>query len=947
MEYQQPPHTYMHPPPPPPPPSDPNHQHQQQPSLVPPPPRPTWFSGQFQYTGQSPSPANHQQWAPPAPQSHASYPAPPPQPYHAHHQYHPPPPPPPPRPQSYPPQLNQEWHNSGWNQNQNQQLQYPAHNNGEDWAAKARAWAASQTSSDNQYPQSQYASFGRIEENQYLMANPQNSDGQHFPVATSSYQQHQASVPPPYQSSESSFSSGYVPDGPLPFNGRNGSLVGEPNSALPHQESSSSLSVHQQEVPSSYSSVTGKENIADQSEQFYKSPWAFTSTSQHQAQPAPDGRALSIEQPQYAFSHQSDGRPSDLSDQPLDFAPGYNRDHAQHVQSNYSLNSGAPLRGIESPSDIASIHAWSASAAPGVVYPPVHLTGPQVDPSLAISSPVSGNFGPLFGRVSGQNFQPIGPSVSVPFGGAGTFSGDGFGASGVSDRVKKPSVPSWLREQILKKKAIATSAPEFSEHHNSMAEEVIDKSISGDPDSKSVDSSRSTEEEDDEEDDGEIARTAAINQEIKRVLTEILLKVTDDLFNEIATKVLSEEVDSSDASLNREASPSAPEIPTLKASAKVLITARPSATESDDSRISILSAPGDLLGLASYASDDDEDYEIKNTDLPNSKRIHQVSTTKKLSDDLSVGGNDLSAAEAKENLINNFVSETDGRMYPNGSSGNYRPNNELNSNGSGRESSHGTLRSKNSSKTDLSPDDGVEVVNKADISMSKDNIKGLVKTELSVGSKKVTSGLTEVREDRKKMDDKRQSSEGKYIARGDESRRRQDERKVKKEKTDDYDELNEKLKEHPDSKGRSGHRNDKDMQTEKDRRTRGKEGNERKRDGTRDEKGERTRDKPTSDSSRHKRYRSPSVDSRGRDSKNHTVVGRTNNYSDDESSEESRRKLRSRKRKLSPSPDRSHRRQVSRSPHSKHSQRRHSPYSSLDTTRGKRSRSKSPARRKR
>lgn len=138
-----------------------------------------------------------------------------------------------------------------------------AHNNGEDWAAKARAWAAAQTSSDNQYPQSQYTSFGRIEENQYSMANPQYSDGQHFPVAASSYQPYQASVAPPYQSSESSFSSGYVPDGHLPFNGRNGSLVGEPNAALPHQESSpSSVSVHQQEVPSSYSSVTGN-NLID------------------------------------------------------------------------------------------------------------------------------------------------------------------------------------------------------------------------------------------------------------------------------------------------------------------------------------------------------------------------------------------------------------------------------------------------------------------------------------------------------------------------------------------------------------------------------------------------------------------------------------------------------------------------------------------------------------
>ncbi|XP_044346246.1 uncharacterized protein [Triticum aestivum] len=37
-------------------------------------------------------------------------------------------------------------------------------------------------------------------------------------------------------------------------------------------------------------------------------------------------------------------------------------------------------------------------------------------------------------------------------------------------------------------------------------------------------------------DEVEVARMAAINKEIKCVLTEVLLKVNDDLFNEIAAK---------------------------------------------------------------------------------------------------------------------------------------------------------------------------------------------------------------------------------------------------------------------------------------------------------------------------------------------------------------------------------------------------------------------------
>ncbi|KAG6469087.1 hypothetical protein ZIOFF_073785 [Zingiber officinale] len=60
-------------------------------------------------------------------------------------------------------------------------------------------------------------------------------------------------------------------------------------------------------------------------------------------------------------------------------------------------------------------------------------------------------------------------------------------------------------------------------------------------DNKSADSTKSTEDEDDDEVGAEAVRSAAVNQEIKRVLTEVLLKVTYDLFADIATKVLDED----------------------------------------------------------------------------------------------------------------------------------------------------------------------------------------------------------------------------------------------------------------------------------------------------------------------------------------------------------------------------------------------------------------------
>lgn len=65
------------------------------------------------------------------------------------------------------------------------------------------------------------------------------------------------------------------------------------------------------------------------------------------------------------------------------------------------------------------------------------------------------------------------------------------------------SVPNWLREEIIKKKAVITSSSQEHprEETQFIEEEGVDKSFGkGDQaDSKSIDSSRSTEEEDDDE----------------------------------------------------------------------------------------------------------------------------------------------------------------------------------------------------------------------------------------------------------------------------------------------------------------------------------------------------------------------------------------------------------------------------------------------------------------
>ncbi|CAI9763961.1 unnamed protein product [Fraxinus pennsylvanica] len=227
----------------------------------------------------------------------------------------------------------------------------------------------------------------------------------------------------------------------------------------------------------------------------------------------------------------------------------------------------------------------------------------------------SGHATPMF--PNGATFQPTGPIIGASFG-VGTrsalhptitFNGDAFGVSKISERPRKAWISNWLREEIIKNKAsILSYVPEFpKEDSQSMKEESGDKSSRrGDQaDSKSIDSSRSTEDEDENEVDVEAARSAAINQEIKWVLTEVLLKVTDGLFDEIATKVLNEdgltvEVDHNTDLSNHKVSPSTPAGLTTMDFAKVLILTKTKGNVSEDACEKSVAA-GDVLGLASYA----------------------------------------------------------------------------------------------------------------------------------------------------------------------------------------------------------------------------------------------------------------------------------------------------------------------------------------------------------
>ncbi|KAK7361566.1 hypothetical protein VNO77_03636 [Canavalia gladiata] len=987
--FQQQPQGYMRPPQPPPPPqaADPHQHHFHQ--IPPPPPQVPWFSSQFQYhPSQTPSPPPQWPQQPPPPP-----PPPPSNPYSYHPSQFPPPPPPrshlpppPPPPSQFPPHSHipqpypQEWSNPSWPPNQG----YPAHKNEEDWAAKARAWADAKAAMENQHPQPHFSPAGRLQEHSHYHDQYQQSvdsryaDIQNQSHPSSSYQQFSfldASVQRlsghSQEAASVSLEASYASDGHS-YSGRAGTSIGDSTVSFDQGNLSTNQPVHQQEVPSSYSSVAGKE-AADQIQQSYAVFPLSSSSSQEQRHLQP-----SIHAPPFASGSHSVDSTVNLADQPLDFAPRFSRDGDLQMQSTYNHHDSS-----------TSMNSWAAPVAPGVGYPPIPpilASGPQHDSSITTPGPVA----PPFGRFPGPGLPSTIPPSGAPFTlstgptihPTATFSSDAYGVSGVPDRPKKASVPNWLREEI-KKTVIAAPSVEHLKEETTSVNDGIDKSyFKGDEtDSKSIDSSRSAEDEEDEEDQVEAARAAAINQEIKRVLTEVLKKVTDELFDEIATKVLTEddlttEVGHNIATSNHKASASPPSAPVPKASAKVLVPVKEKELENDRvSEKSNSSSPGDVLGLGNYGSDaDDGDDEISSSSVPANDAAYQSGVRKPLADMDDMLVNSSSRLEEhgrnETNLVNNMVKTS---SLPSRSS-NGAAIDHLHDDKVTKEFDHS--RSSKVVSKDIG-DNGLNAIERSHTrfnGFSSKDTSVISRSELpgkDVSEEKATDDHPS-RESRRKSEKigqlDRSTSEKDFVKevqssktgtdeKVNENRRRKDERHQKKEKSDYGNEAKERVKEHnsrhgektkeSESRRRSSYVDVKDDRKEAEKSHRGgaTEDTSRKKEHAKDKGEHKSRQKDSSNSDRHKRGRSSSVSSRGRTNKDQTVNHACD--SSGEGSDGSKRKQHSRKRDLSPSPVRSKRRQVLRSPHSKRSQRRHSPYSSLDTSRGRRSRSRSPVRRHR
>ncbi|XP_008776083.2 uncharacterized protein LOC103696292 isoform X2 [Phoenix dactylifera] len=1026
---------HHHPPPPP-------QQHPQQqwlypdsrpilqqpaPSFLPHPPVPPYHAQPPVPSYPSPMPPAPHQYLSPALPTHPPHRPPTMPPPLAHHHL------PPPPTAAYPPP-NQGWGNPSWAQHQ--AWEYPAernlpYNNEEDWAARAKAWAAAKSATENHHRQAQIMPTGRIEDHgyayheQYQQAAGPPTDNQQPSHSQLSNQQLPAHLMDQQKQvshvhGSTSFSSGssfYGTDGRPYYNAEDEASGADKDHMTSSQRNfGPSSSTYEQEVPYCYSSTQGDRESVNQSESLQQ-PFPLPASSVQEgflhSQSTLPVRNISVEQAHFTHIGQSSKLIPDVSDQPLDFQPRSASGLEPHPQISYEHADLAGSVGVMDHDAIeTSIHSWTPSAAPRVFsHIPLAPTGTQFDPSFASQSSLPVPPAPVYVRVPGTNFRPSIPPVTAPFGlGSGTslhhaaaFSGDAKAAFNLSERPKKSAVPNWLREEIIKNKSVLANAG--PNHQNgssfhSIQSEDDDKSSKGvdQAGSKSMESTKSTEDEEDDEDDVEAARSAAFNQEIKRVLTEVLMKVTDELFDEIATNVLNEDnptVEVSDHADVENHEVSFPAASTPKTSAKVLVPAGKSNKNigGTGENSSSSSSRGDILGLANYASDDDDDVDdcvgddggTQSSNLLSSGMVIDASHQQETSG--RVSANVLERVEKGIALVNkekpsenvHKIKSQRYRTDPTGSPPNLGArDNEGNSVMQYASSSDNKLHGRASDRMARIGDVQTSVESRKFFQFSPDSSNSLQSNDKAgkestvddAKNGKSVSGEGHVRESKSILSnnrhpEKRSNSdypvkEAKAVvdktvletsgAKNFTSHEGRE--KVKKEKRDNIEEKAQdrggggKNMRESDSRSSSKHTSARDDRKDvtKDKRKKDKEDCAKKGEQIRDEKEDRST-RGMKDEVRYKTRRPPSPSSRVRSSKENSLHGYGSLSGDDRSDNSKKRKVQSHRGSSSPSPTKSRIRQVSRSPHSKHSHRRNSPYSSLD--RRRRSRSTTPVNRRR
>lgn len=360
-------------------------------------------------------------------------------------------------------------------------------------------------------------------------------------------------------------------------------------------------------------------------------------------------------------------------------------------------------------------------------------------------------------------------------------------------------------------------------------------------------------------------------------------------------------VDKDTVTSNHRVSSSPPTLPTGKETARILIPGKSKEPEIEGVvEKSNSSSPGDVLGLANYASDDEDD-EIQSSSLPNSgkKELPQLSFEKPSEDKQDVDANGSSLVQPEELNRKQKILESEP------------------SKASSIESKH----SDTDTITDFSSDKNRKIERNAgkstpddiSVSRSKDTV-GLVRFEPPEDDNNVMKTSKDNNQDKEirikpdkndrhdskrssgKDSEKKEESGKRTDEKGKGNYRRHDEMHLRKEKTDERNGSKERTKEQSSkllaqesgSKKRSSHVDGKEdrRETERQHKTGAKEESNRKRENSKDMESERSRHKHASDSSRHKKRRSSSI-SRGRNSKDNSV--HRDNDSSDEASNDSKR----------------------------------------------------------
>ncbi|PUZ49329.1 hypothetical protein GQ55_7G317600 [Panicum hallii var. hallii] len=696
----------------------------------------------------------------------------------------------------------------------------------------------------------------------------------------------------------------------------------------PAQTFGSFPSTYEQEVSYNYSSAPGNANNMLQYPNSQGQPFPTASTVQGGFLQATPSMPVvpSAEQPPFGHERQS----VDPSDQPLEFNSLKAPDVVVHTNVNSTIPA-APTLASNYDVVTTSTHSWTPSTTVGFLpRAPLPPQAAQMDPHAA----------PLFGAASSSNYAPpatfgVGSVTEV-------FPTDPNTPFSVAEKSKKRPVPNWLREELLKKKSAPSNASAHPTNLNSMESHDAEQplGIPDQSDSRSNDSAKSTEGNEDDEDEIEASRVAAINREIKRVLTEVLLKVTDDLFDEIATKVLNE--DDSSAESNEPAGVGSkehgPGEARTKTTAKVLLPAKPTNISSSDHKDSTgLSSPkGALLGLASYDSDDDDDDNDSKDKIPISDlsanacvanteegdkstlgKEHMNHDGKKLSRGSTSSGEDLksinknSQRSTKVEPEREHIHDIQNGEFPVDAKTFIKPNSAVDKmdEKADRYAAVDVQNRKTSSNNHAEKYDDLESSHRHLEKSSKDFVKE-VKTDHAKEHESFTA--------------KKYNSDDKYSIHGN----------VDKKSSFKEGKGSDRTSKH-ESNRRDSRSNSKHDGAKADRKDFPKDTRERDRDTTdrrggkgKDEKDDRSRQmtKGSTSHSRNSRSRSPRGRSRSRRENSSHVRGSVS--SDEPSDSMKKRKHHSRKNSMSPSPPKSRNRRISRSPHSKHSHRRHSPYSS-------------------